>query len=124
MGEMANIQDVARRARVSPSTVSNFFNNRLDRMQAATRERVQLAVNELDFTPSRIARQLKTGHVPIIGLLVPTVANPFFGELATAIQVAAQNREYQVVLYNTGRDAERELEIASELVAMGVRGLI
>jgi DNA-binding LacI/PurR family transcriptional regulator len=124
VSDMANIQDVARLAKVSPSTVSNFFNNRLDRMQAVTRERVQHAVTELGFIPNRIARQLKTGHVPIIGLLVPTVANPFFGELATAIQEAAQNRGYQVVLNNTGRDAKRELAFASELVAMGVRGLI
>jgi DNA-binding LacI/PurR family transcriptional regulator len=120
----ANIGDVARLARVSASTVSNFLNGRLDRMQIATRERIEVAISELGFTPSRVARQLKTGHASIIGLIVPTVANPFFGQLATAIQEAAQARGYHVLLYNSRRDAARELEFAAELVAFGVKGII
>jgi DNA-binding LacI/PurR family transcriptional regulator len=120
----ANIQDVARRAQVSPSTVSNFLNARLDRMQPATRERIEVAIGELGFRPNRAARQLKTGHARMIGLIVPTVANPFFGQLATAIQEAAQARGYQILLYNSRRDAERELEFATELASFGVKGLI
>ena len=113
-----------RTADVSASTVSNYLNGRLDRMRAMTRQRIEHAINELGFSPNWAARLLKTGHTPFIGLLVPTVANPFFGQLATAIQVAAQARGYQVLLYNTHRDPGHELEIAAELAAFGVRGLI
>jgi DNA-binding LacI/PurR family transcriptional regulator len=120
----ANVGDVARRASVSPSTVSNFLNGRFDRMQIATRGRIEVAISELGFTPNRVARQLKTGHASLIGLIVPTVANPFFGQLATAIQEAAQARGYQVLLYNSRRDAARELEFATELASFGVKGII
>ncbi|SEF86924.1 LacI family DNA-binding transcriptional regulator [Bosea lathyri] len=120
----AKIFDVAHRANVSVSTVSNYLNRRLERMAPATQARVQRAISELAFSPSRVARQLKTGQSDIIGLVVPSVANPFFGQLAMAIQTAAQARGYQTLLYNTRRDAGSELAIARELAAFGVRGLI
>ena len=120
----SNIQDVARRAQVSPSTVSNFLNSRMDRMRPATRERIEAAISELSFRPNRAARQLKTGHARMIGLIVPTVANPFYGQLATALQEAAEARGYQILLYNSRRDAKRELQFATELVSFGVKGVI
>jgi DNA-binding LacI/PurR family transcriptional regulator len=120
----AKIFDVAHRANVSVSTVSNYLNRRLDRMGPATQARVQRAISELGFSPSRVARQLKTGQSAIIGLVVPSVANPFFGQLAMAIQTAAQAQAYQILLYNTHRDAGSELAIARELAAFGVRGLV
>jgi hypothetical protein len=120
----ARIFDVAHRANVSVSTVSNYLNRRLERMAPATQARVQRAISELAFSPSRVARQLKTGQSDIIGLVVPSVANPFFGQLAMAIQTAAQARGYQTLLYNTRRDADSELAIARELAAFGVRGLV
>ncbi len=121
---MATILDVARVARVSPSSVSNFFNNRLDKMALATRQRIEHAVIQLGYKPNRAARQLKTGHAPVLGLLVPSVANPFFGEIATATQRAAQTKGYQLILCNTFRDPGREREFAEELAAFGVRGVI
>lgn len=120
----AKILDVARRANVSVSTVSNYLNRRLERMAPATQARVKRAISELAFSPSRVARQLKTGQSDVIGLVVPSVANPFFGQLAMAIQTAAQARGYQTLLYNTRRDADSELAIARELAAFGVRGLV
>jgi DNA-binding LacI/PurR family transcriptional regulator len=121
---VATILDVARMARVSPSSVSNFFNNRLEKMTPDTRQRIERAVVQLGYKPNRAARQLKTGHAPILGLLVPSVANPFFGEIATATQRAAQARGYQLILCNTFRDPGREREFAEELAAFGVRGVI
>lgn len=121
---MATILDVARIAGVSASSVSNFLNDRHAKMTPATLERIRSAVAELGYKPSSAARQLKTGHSAVIGLLVPSVANPFFGEIATAIQHAAQARGHQVILCNTYRDPHRETEFAEELAAFGVRGII
>lgn len=75
------IQDVARLAGVSPTSVSNVLNGRFERMREETVERIQRAIKQLGYTPSLVARQLKTGYVPIIGLIVPSVANPFGGLL-------------------------------------------
>jgi DNA-binding LacI/PurR family transcriptional regulator len=122
--DIVTIQDVANLAGVSPSSVSNFLNGRLDRMRRDTRARIENAITTLDFRPNGAARQLKTGLVPLIGLFVPTVANPFFGELAVAVERAAQASDLHVILCNTLRDAERERSAAEELAAYGVRGLI
>src|SRR5437870_108632 len=65
----ATILDVASLARVSPTTVSNMLNGRFDRMGQDTVERIQQAIEQLGYTPSQVARQLKTGHAPIIGLI-------------------------------------------------------
>lgn len=121
---MATILDVARAAGVSASSVSNFLNDRLGKMTPATRERIEAAIGQLNYRPSQVALQLKTGKTATIGLLVPAVANPFFGAIAMAIQHAAQARGYQVILCNTFRDPQREREFAADLMALGVRGII
>lgn len=119
-----NIQDVARAAGVSPASISNYLNGRQDRMRADTRARIQQVIEALGYKPNAAARQLKTGHSPMVGLLVPTVANPFFGELAVAVERAAQEADLHVILCNTLRDPAREQQFAEELAAYGVRGLI
>jgi DNA-binding LacI/PurR family transcriptional regulator len=124
MSREVTIHDVARLARVSPSTVSNLLNGRHDRMQPATRQRVQQAIDRLGYTPSRLARQLKTGYAPIIGLIVPSVANPFWGGVARTVEDAALVHSYRVLLGNSERDLERELSYAEEMWAQGIRAII
>src|SRR5450759_76653 len=92
------ILDVAKRARVSPSTVSLVLNGKLDRMRPDTCQRVMQAVAELGYSANQMARALKTGFVPTIGLVVPTVANPFWGEFARRVEHAAMAQNYQVLL--------------------------
>lgn len=120
----ATIQDVARLAGVSPSTVSNMLNGRFDRMQSATRERIYHAIKQLNYEPNLIARHLKTGYAPNIGLIVPSVANPFWGMVARYVEEAALEYGYQVLLCNAERDAAREQRYAETLWSSGVRGVI
>ena len=91
---MSTIQDVAARAGVSVSTVSNVLNGREGRMRPETLNRVRLAISDLGFRPNQSARRLKTGHVPMIGLMVPSIANPYFGVLARWVEAAAQEQGY------------------------------
>ncbi len=120
----ATLEDVARRAGVSVSTVSNIFNGRESRMRPETLARVRQAIKDLGFRPNQSARRLKTGHMPMIGLLVPSIANPFFGSLARWVEDAAILRGYGVVLCNTQRSADREQEYAQAFMAQGVQGVI
>jgi DNA-binding LacI/PurR family transcriptional regulator len=106
------------------STVSNLLNGRPDRMRAATVQRIEEAIEHLGYRPSWPARQLKTGFTPVIGLLVPSVANPFHGAMARAVEVAAQSRGFQVVLGNSLRDASRERQYAEDFFDFGIRGVI
>ena len=95
----ATITDVAQLAGVSISTVSNLLNGRSKRMRPATKTRILDAIEELNYTPNQAARQLKTGHSPIIGLIVPSVANPFYGIFARHVEAAALKSGYQVLLW-------------------------
>lgn len=124
MASRPRISDVATLAGTSVSTVSNLLNGRSDRMSRGTVQRIEDAIGRLGYRPHWAARQLKTGIVPILGLLVPSVANPSHGAMARAVEVAAEKRGLQVVLGNTLRDPERERRYASDLLDLGIRGLI
>ncbi len=122
---MSTIQDVARHAGVSISTVSNVLNGRADRMRRQTLDRVEAAIQALGFRPNQAARQLKTGRTSMLGLLVPSIANPMYGFIAREIETSAQERYgYRVLLGNTYRNREKETGFFDDLLAQGVRGVI
>src|SRR5919106_1567151 len=118
------IHQVAAEAGVSPSTVSNVLNGRSDRMLPQTRERVQQAIARLGYRPNGPARQLRTGRSQVVGLVVPSVANPFWGTLARHLEAAALQAGYRVLLCNSERDPERERGYLEELWADGIRGVV
>lgn len=116
---------MARHAGVSVSTISNVLNGRADRMSRDTLQRVEAAIAALGFRPNRAAQQLKTGHTPMLGLLVPSIANPMYGYIAREIETSAQERYgHRVVLGNTYRNKEKETGFFEDLLAHGVRGVI
>jgi DNA-binding LacI/PurR family transcriptional regulator len=120
----AKIQDVARLAGVSPSSISNYLNNRMAQMRPETQLRIRQAIEQLGYRPNHAARQLKTGVAPMVGLLVPSLANQFFGSLASAVEAAAARFHCHVMTFSTFRDAERERSVMGDLMAYGVQGII
>jgi DNA-binding LacI/PurR family transcriptional regulator len=120
----ATIQEVAALAGTSTSTVSNLLNGRIDRMRPETRRRIEVAMEQLGYQANQAARQLKTGQSPILGLVIPSVANPFWGSFVQSVEEAALERGYQVLLGNGGRDPKREQRYAESLWSHGVRGVI
>lgn len=120
----AKIQDVARLAGVSPSSVSNYLNNRMGQMRVETQQKIRQAIEQLGYRPNNAARQLKTGIAPMVGLLVPSLANQFFGSLASAVEAAAARYHCHVMTFSTFRDAERERSVMADLLAYGVQGII
>ena len=119
------IEDVAQRAGVSISTVSNALNGRPERMRKETLARIESVIAELGFQPNRAARQLKTGHTPLIGLLIPSIENPSYGSLAHEIEIVAQERYgYRVLLGSTYRNRAKEADFFDDLLSHGVRGVI
>lgn len=120
----AKIQDVARLAGVSPSSVSNFLNNRMEQMRPATQQKIEQAIRQLGYRPNNAARQLKTGVASMVGLLVPSLANQFFGALACAVETAAARHHCHVMTFSTFRDPARERAVMADLLAYGVQGII
>lgn len=121
----ATIQDVARHAEVSVSTVSNVLNGRSDRMRADTLARVKAAIDTLQFRPSSLARQLKTGQTPLLGLLVPSLTNPVYGYIAREVETCAQEQfNHRLLIGSTYRDPVKEAAFFDDLLAHGVRRVI
>ncbi|NED94321.1 LacI family transcriptional regulator [Phytoactinopolyspora alkaliphila] len=118
------IQHVAKAAGVSPSTVSNLLNGRAHLMLPETRQRVEQAIEELGYQPNRSARNLRTGRTRTIGLVVPSVGNPFWGTFARYVESAALAEGYNVLLCNSERDPNREQRYIEELWSDGIRGLV
>ena len=122
---MPTIQDVARHAEVSVSTVSNVLNGRTDRMRAETLARVETSIRELQFRPSKLAQQLKTGQTPLIGLLVPSMTNPMYGYIAREIETAAHELcGHRLLIGSTYRDPAKESAFFEDLLSHGVRRVI
>ncbi|WP_229722832.1 LacI family DNA-binding transcriptional regulator [Xylophilus rhododendri] len=122
---MVTIQDVADLAGVSISSVSNVMNGRTEKLSKETFARVRQAIEKLNYRPNQAARQLKTGTASMLGLLVPSTANPMFGEMALHIESAAhKDLGFRLLLSNTYRDQARESRMFDDLHALGVRGVI
>ncbi|MFC4242235.1 LacI family DNA-binding transcriptional regulator [Gryllotalpicola reticulitermitis] len=123
-GGRSTIEDVARLARVSRTTVSNFLNGRDARMNDETRLRIRSAMDALSYVPLASARQLRTGHAEIIGVIVPSVANPFWGEFVRAAEEGALAAGFGVLVGSSERLAERERTHAEAMYRQGIRAVI
>ena len=110
----ATIEDVARMAGVSRQTVSRAVNDKPE-IDVETKRRVLDAAQSLNYRPSRFARGLIRQDTTTLGLIISDIGNPFFPELASGVLRAAQARDWQVVLYDTGDDAEREFRALTSL---------
>lgn len=122
--QRATIQDVAKAAGVSVSSVSHYQNGRRHHLREETMERIRKSIEALNYTPSRVARQLKSGQTPMVGLLIPSIDNPYHAELALALDDASEKVGFRLVLGNGHRDQGREKAFIDELVDYGVRGFI
>ncbi|PIC77065.1 transcriptional regulator [Sporosarcina sp. P19] len=120
---MANIRDVAKAAGVSVATVSRYLNNKGYISEEAKRV-IAKAVEELNYQPSMIARSLSTKQSTFIGLIVPDIVNPFFPELARAIEDVALAYGYTLILCNSDEDLEKEINYVKTLQQKYVAGFI
>jgi LacI family repressor for deo operon, udp, cdd, tsx, nupC, and nupG len=120
---MAVIKDVARLAGVSASTVSKYLNNSPS-LKESYRERIRKAVEKLGYTPSPIARSMRTGRKYLIAVIVPSILNPFYSELYQAIRTECLNRGYTPVLYTTDENMEVLRSVLVNVGASHVDGAI
>jgi LacI family repressor for deo operon, udp, cdd, tsx, nupC, and nupG len=118
-----NIYEVAKRAGVSPSTVSRVL-SQPDVVSAKTRSRVLRAVDVLGYTPNSTAQNLRTARTGKLLVTVPDISNPFFSLILQGIEDAAQREEYAVLLGDTQHDERREQRYALMLNSKEADGLI
>ncbi|MGH2613768.1 MAG: LacI family DNA-binding transcriptional regulator [Thermomicrobiales bacterium] len=117
------IQDVAARAGVSISTVSRVVTGSVA-VEAATAARVREAIAALDYRPNLLARSFRRRVTHTIGLLVPDNSNPFFAEVARAIEDAGFAEGYSVILGNSDLSPVKQETYIDVLLAKRVDGFI
>src|SRR5690606_38079980 len=120
---MPTIKDVAEKAGVTVTTVSRVLNNR-GYISEATRQKVYKAMEELNYQPNELARSLFRGRSHLLGLIIPTVAHPFFGELSASIEAYAHSKGYKVLLCNSQLNRKKEKEYIEMLKRHQVDGII
>ncbi len=120
---MITIRDVASKAEVSIATVSRVVNGNRP-VHPAIRERVLKAVEELNYRPNYLARGLRQSSTCMIGLITPDNSNPFYAEVARAVEDTGFAAGYSVILCNTDLSKERQQAYLEVLVSHKVDGVI
>ena len=119
----ATLADVAREAGVGTSTVSRVINGG-KLVSSATLERVQAVIGKLDYQPNHAARVLKGERAKTIGLIVPSLADPFFASCAEAAQEIARSHGFLLVVTSSNNDPRMEMESVNALIQRRVDGLL
>ena len=117
------MKDIAEDLKVSVVTVSKVLRGHAD-ISRATRERVLTRVRELNYEPNVAARSLVTGRSFMIGLVVPGLLHPFFGEVAKAITHVVRSKGYSLVISSSEEDPELERSELEVLLARQVDAVI
>ncbi|MGW2982696.1 LacI family DNA-binding transcriptional regulator [Streptomyces goshikiensis] len=116
--------DVARLAGTSTAVVSYVINNGPRPVAPATRERVLAAIKDLGYRPDRVAQAMASRRTDLIGMIVPDARQPFFAEMAHAVEQAAAERGKMVLVGNSDYRDEREVHYLRAFLGMRVSGLI
>lgn len=105
---MSSITEVARRAGVSIATASRVVSAADYPVSAATRARVLDAAQELDYLPNALARGLREAQLPLVGVIVHDITDPYFAEIVRGVEDGASPAGYLVITCSSERDAEKE----------------
>jgi LacI family transcriptional regulator len=120
---VTTLNDVARRAGVSKSTVSNVIRGDIP-VAKRTRDRVERAIADIRYHPNAIARSLKARASTAIGIIVPDLTNPFYAELAAGAERAANMHGYAALITHTECAAPTEQEAGRSFIERQVDGVI
>ena len=123
---MANIHDIAREVDLSITTVSRVLNGKADyyRIGKKTQKRVREAAERMHYIPNEYAANLRTGKSNTIALSVPSIANPFFGEIASVLDKELGSMGFLTILTESGEDVSMERASLHKLRSRNIEGLI
>lgn len=120
---MATISEIAKAAGVGVGTVSRYLNNE-PHVSEPKQKKIQAAIDELHYTPSAIATQLRSQTTKNIGFLVSRITNPFLAELFDAVETNLKARGYQVLVSQTHDDPTAEKRFLDQIKTHQLDGVI
>ena len=120
---MTTLRDVARRAGVSPMTVSRVVNGS-GRVSPDLRARVEQALAETGYLPNTVARNLRTRRTDTIALVMPDMTNPFFTALAHGVEMSAREVGISLLVANSDEREDEEQRLVQVLLQRQVDGIL
>ncbi|WP_282940958.1 LacI family DNA-binding transcriptional regulator [Paenibacillus sp. RC67] len=120
---MVTIYDIAKKANVSPMTVSRVINNSPS-ISEKTRKKVEEIIQELDYIPNKQARSLISKETKLVSLVISDISNPFFTNLARGAEDKALQAGYQLLLGNTDEQTDKESRYIDLLLSTKVDGVL
>lgn len=120
---MTSISKIAKKAGVAKSTVSRVINHH-PHVSDETRQRVMDLINELDYMPNQLARDLSRGKTQKIGVVIPHTQHPYFTQLINGLLDAAKASDYQLVMMPSDYNQELELSYLKQLKMEAIDALI
>lgn len=120
---MATLKDVSKETGLSIGTISRILNNR-GYISDEARAKVNHAMAKLNYEPNELARSLSKQSSAIIALIVPSISNPYFAQLARYIEEIAGTMNYQILLMNSGDSFEKEPQLLTICKKHRVSGII
>jgi LacI family repressor for deo operon, udp, cdd, tsx, nupC, and nupG len=120
---MVAVADVARVAGVSTATVSRVLNGHPS-VRGETRERVEAAMQSLNYRVTVAARSLRTAQTRMVLALVPDFANPYYAEIVRGLGACAREHDYELLLCDTGLSEARERAVAQMLTRHMYDGVV
>jgi DNA-binding LacI/PurR family transcriptional regulator len=121
--QQTTIKDIARKLRISVSTVSRALRNLPD-VNPETKKSVEELAKQLNYEPNYIAQSLINKKTRIIGVIVPAISSPVFGRILTGMNDAAQQHKYQLMICQSNESAELEETLIKQLASFKVDGLL
>lgn len=120
------LSTLSRKIGVSASTISRILSGKAEkyRISQKTVDYVMGEVKKIGYTPGFIAQELRAGKTHTIGILIPSVANPYFADIAAAIIAEAKNKGYSTILVDTMDNESNQNICLSTLVSRKVDGII
>ncbi|RAO99400.1 LacI family transcriptional regulator [Petrotoga sp. 9PW.55.5.1] len=117
------IKDIAKKAGVSPNTVSRALNDKPD-INENTKKKIEKIAQEMGYVRNVYATMLKSSVTHTIGVIMPDSSNPFFSEVFKGIDKAAQERDYQIIIMNSEGVYENEEKFIKTLLERRVDGIL
>ncbi len=118
------IDDLAKLAGVSKTTVSLVLNGKANSIGKETKKKIFKLAEELNYVPNSVARSLATKRTNTIGVILPDISNPFFAEMTKAIEDASNKLGYNIVLCNTENNTSKEDEYIKILLSRNTDGIV
>lgn len=120
----STIKDVAKAAGVSTATVSRALNHSDYPVRTELRELVLKTAKRLNYIPNRYGKLLKTGVSNDIGVIIPSLSNPFYAETVSGIELECRLRGYSPVFCSSNNDLLREKKYMDDFLTRSVAGIL